>query len=238
MIYDFSFAIFSLYKSIKPDTFYEILQASVAELEVDLREVIEAFVGQKANAIVNVQRFENNILRVVKKPMAIPFNFITSSMASPSAVEWLPNGFDEVITIPSLDTAEWFLLNIDQFAFYRVNYSVDNWRALVKALRENPQTFSTKTRAQLIDDSLNLARDGFLSYAIAFDLVMDLEVETSFLPWSAAMRNLLQLNNLLTSSDIHHEFQVSASNGSFLYLLLFFSNKTNFSLTATYAGVE
>lgn len=215
MIYEFS--IFSSYRSIKPETFYEILQTSSGELEVDLRDVIEGFMNQRGNAILSVLRLDNNILRVVKKPMAMPYNFKTSSMESPSGVKWLPNSSDEVITIPSLDTAEWFLLNIDQFAFYRVNYHVDNWRALTKAMRENPQTFSTKTRAQLIDDSLSLARDGFLSYAIALDMVMDLKVETSFLPWSAAARNLLQLNNLLTSTDIHHEFQV---NGNFLYLFL------------------
>jgi ERAP1-like C-terminal domain len=102
------------------------------------------------------------------------------------------------------------LFNVNQFAFYRVNYNVDNWRALAKALRENPRIFDVKTFAQLIDDSLNLAREGFLSYTIVFDMLMDLKLETQFLPWSAAMRNLLQLHNLLTSSDIHHDFQVSA----------------------------
>jgi hypothetical protein len=206
----------------------------VGELDVDLREVIEGFVRQPGNAILNVQRLKNNILRVVKKPMAIPYNFILSSMESPSAVNWLPNGFDEVITIPSLDTAEWFLLNIDQFAFYRVNYGVDNWRALIEALRENPETFSTQTRAQLIDDSLSLAREGFLSYAIALDMVMNMEVENSFLPWSAATRNLLQLNNLLTSSDIHHDFQVN----DLMHVSFICSVAKRFSFSAFDAGAE
>lgn len=180
---------------------------------------------QKGNAIVNVQRFENNILRVVKKPMAIPYNFMTSAMESPSVVKWLPGGFDEVITIPSLDTAEWFLFNVDQFAFYRVHYSVSNWNALIKALLENPLNFGMKTRAQLIDDSLSLARDGFLSYAIAFDMVMVLKVENFFLPWSAATRNLLQLNNFLTFTDIHHDFQVSA----LMYVSFICANTTVFT---------
>ena len=175
---------------------------------------------QKANGIVNVRRFENNLLRVVKKPMSVPFNFQTSAMESPSAVEWLPNNIDTVITIPSLETAEWILVNVDQFAFYRVNYDVDNWRSLAKFWREKPQAFNVQTRAQLIDDSLCLAKDGFLPYAVALDMIMDLKVETSFLPWSAAMKNLLQLNNLLTSTEIHHDFQVNAFNGFFHILFL------------------
>lgn len=206
MIYDFPLVIFSSFKSITPSKFYEVL---ATEVGVDLKEVIEGFVAQKANAVVNVRQFENNLLRIVKKPLALPINVRTSTMET-SAVEWLPNTIDTAITVPSLDTAEWVLVNIDQFAFYRVNYEEHNWRALIKVLRENPETFSEKTRAQLIDDSLSLAKDGFISYAITFDMLMELEVETSFLPWSAAMRNLLQLNDLLTSTDIHHDFQVSA----------------------------
>lgn len=201
------------FKSINPDTFYEILQESfeeISDLGIDLRAAIEGFMRQEINSVVTVHRYPNNILSVVKKPMAMPFNFMTSTMAEPSKINWLlSGGFVEVVATPSPDTYDWFLFNVDQFGFYRVNYDADNWRALIKALRDNPQVFTTTTRAQLIDDALSLAQDGFLSYSIALDLVMDLDAETSFLPWNAAMKNLLQLNHLLADSDIHHDFQVS-----------------------------
>jgi hypothetical protein len=204
MIYDFPFAIFSSFKSISSSKFFGILSE---EAGVDLKEVIEGFVAQKANAVVNVQRFENNLLRVIKKPLALPINVRTAETTT--AIKWLPNTIDSAFTVPSLDAAEWFLVNLEQFAFYRVNYDENNWRALIKVLRENPQSFSEATRAQLIDDSLCLARDGFVSYDVAFEMLMYLEVEEAFLPWSSAMENLLQLNDLLTSTDAHREFQVS-----------------------------
>lgn len=189
--------------------FYEALEKASGELEIDLRNVIEGFVNQKTNSVVMVNKFENGILRFVKKPISMPYNIITSSMETPSEIKWLSENHNEILSIPTLNDDDWYLMNIDQFGFYRVNYDIGNWRAIINALQNNPQVFSSKTKAQLIDDSLNLAKDSFLSYNIALDLLMDLEVETSFLPWNVAMKNLLYLNNFLAETDVHQEFQVS-----------------------------
>jgi hypothetical protein len=209
MIYE-NFFFCSSFESINPEMFYQILQESFesfSTLEIDLKAVIEGFVKQTSNSIVSARRYEHNIVRIIKKPMAMPINFITSSMENPSEFEWLSSEtFDDIITIPA-DT--WFLLNVDQFGFYRVNYDENNWRAIIQALKDNENAFSIKTRAQLIDDSLALAKDGFLSYEIAFGLLMEMKNEKSFLPWNAAMRNILVLKNLLAKSSVHHEFNVS-----------------------------
>lgn len=159
--------------------------------------------------IVTVHRFANGVVRVVKKPLAVPFNYITSSMPEPSAIEWLASDtIEEIITISSLADTDWLLANVDQFGFYRVNYDDGNWRAIIAALGEDPQVFSSLKRAQLLDDSLSFARDGFLPFTIVSDLLLCLHNDTSFAPWNAAMSNLLQLDNLLSQSDIQDEFRV------------------------------
>lgn len=166
-----------------------------------------------SETVVTVHRFDN-VLRITKQPLAMPYNFVTPSMDSASGFRWLANAsIQDIITVPSLSTDDWFLFNVDQFAFYRVNYDVDNWRAIIKALKDNLQAFSEKTRAQLIDDALHLAHGGFLSYSIAFDLLMALEDETAFLPWSAVTRNLLLLRDYLQDSSAHDDFQVSFFSG-------------------------
>jgi ERAP1-like C-terminal domain len=172
---------------------------------------------------VTVLRFES-VFRVVKTPIALPINYQTSLMSAPSDIEWLPSGgFDEIIVHPDdNETIDWFIFNVDQFGFYRVNYDSNNWLSIVDAWRSSPHVFSTKTRAQLIDDALSLAEDGFLSYAIALELLMELQSETSYLPWSAAMRNLLVLDSRLVASEIHDDFRVSASLACFLHLLKLF----------------
>lgn len=54
----------------------------------------------------------------------------------------------------------------------RVNYREENWVALTELLHEdsNVTYFSRLTRAQLLDDSFNLARAGQLDYEIPLNM--------------------------------------------------------------------
>lgn len=216
MIYHSRSMFRSEFKSISLDAFYEVLQeeASQGKLEagIDLRVVIEGFVGQRANTIVTVNRLDGNVLRVIKKSIVLPFNFITSSMELSSDFKWLNKNYSsiEYVSIPSLQNADWIIVNVEQLGFYRVHYDDNNWKALINAIRNDSQIFSSRTKAQLIDDAMSLAIDGYLSTSIALDLLMELQNETHYLPWNAALRNLLQLSNLLSSSEVHQDFQVSS----------------------------
>jgi aminopeptidase N len=174
-----------------------------------LKDVAEGFIKQKKNLVLTIQRYDN-ILIILKNSIAVPINYQTSSMSTPSDIEWLPkNDFEHRLLLPTKHIDDWFIMNVDQFGFYRVNYDVDNWMSIIDALKKNPQVVSEKTKAQLIDDALSLASEGLVSYEIALELLMVLREETSFLPWSAAIRNLLQLNKQLSESEIHDKFQVS-----------------------------
>ena len=51
----------------------------------------------------------------------------------------------------------WFKANINGTGFYRVNYPNDNWRALIKTMTNDPNTFSALDRAQLIGDAFALS---------------------------------------------------------------------------------
>lgn len=206
MIY--GFVIFSLFKSITIDTFYNALENSV-ENGVDLRAVIEGFIRQKTFSVVFARRQSSHYLRLTKKLIAMPYNLLTSTMNEASEIKWMKNDeFDENIYFPPLAASEWFLLSVDQIGFYRVCYDDDNWRAIISVLRENLDKFSPKTRTQLIDDALNLAKGEFISYNIAFDLLEVFREETLAAPWNAAFQNLLLLNDFLVESRVHREFQV------------------------------
>ncbi|CRL04603.1 CLUMA_CG017671, isoform A [Clunio marinus] len=202
-----SFIQINIFKSTNAEEFFKALQQH-AELEVSLVDVIAGFVEMETKVILNVHHYEKNVLKVMKEPILLPFNYMTSSMASPSDIKWLNNtNVEEYLIIDSLESDDWFLLNIDQFAFYRVNYNADNWIAIINALRHNSQVFSAVTRAQLIDDAFHMAKENLLPYGIALDLMMELKNETSFLPWNAAIKNLLHLNDILVETDFHGEFQ-------------------------------
>ncbi|KAF0311369.1 Aminopeptidase N [Amphibalanus amphitrite] len=61
---------------------------------------------------------------------------------------------------------------------------------------------------QLVDDALDLARAGQLSYSTALSLVSYLERERDFLPWDAAFNNLGFLNTQLRRTAGYGAFQV------------------------------
>lgn len=74
--------------------------------------------------------------------------------------------------------------------FYRVNYDARNWDLLIAELNSNPKTIHILNRAQLIDDSFNLARAGELSHYVPFTLVSYLQKEDDFIPWYSVLNSM------------------------------------------------
>jgi aminopeptidase N len=110
-----------------------------------------------------------------------------------------PDGFD---------SAKWFVFNKQQLGFYRVNYDFNNWHELIRILNsDNFKQIHVLNRAQLIDDSLNLAADGYLSYEVAFGILSYLSRETDYIPWRAAVTSLEKLDYLLTGRPVHESFR-------------------------------
>jgi len=105
-------------------------------------------------------------------------------------------------------TDEWFILNIQETAFYRVLYDNENYKLLTNYLNsENYENIHVLNRAQLLDDSLNLARAGVVIYSTALDLTTYLERETDFIPWTSYFRALTFLNTRLTGTKDYENFK-------------------------------
>jgi len=74
--------------------------------------------------------------------------------------------------------------------FYRVNYTEDNWLSLIKQLNDSHEEIHVLNRAQLIDDSFNLAKAGLLNYKIPMNFTDYLEKEKDIIPWLTVMNSL------------------------------------------------
>lgn len=72
--------------------------------------------------------------------------------------------------------------------FYRVNYDMDNWMALIKQLHEAPVEIHVLNRAQLIYDAFHLAMAGQLDFTVPIHLAEYLPNENSTIPWYSALR--------------------------------------------------
>ncbi|CRK87601.1 CLUMA_CG001397, isoform A [Clunio marinus] len=101
---------------------------------------------------------------------------------------------------------DWIILNIQQTSYYRVNYDNDLWELLIQQLNVNHTEIHVLNRAQLIDDSLNLARGGRISYEIPLRMLEYLENESDYIPWASAYRGLNFLNRLLKDSPIYDDY--------------------------------
>ncbi|XP_029650204.1 thyrotropin-releasing hormone-degrading ectoenzyme-like isoform X2 [Octopus sinensis] len=101
----------------------------------------------------------------------------------------------------------WVMGNLKQFGFYRVNYDLSNWEALINQLKTNHTVIPAISRAQLINDAWSLAKAGMLSKEIPFKLLEYLENEKDDIPLSAIVTETDFLRNLLRKKPIFGLFQ-------------------------------
>jgi aminopeptidase N len=95
--------------------------------------------------------------------------------------------------------------------YYRVNYDESNWELLASHLLHSPprDVLSAATRAQLLDDALNLARAGILGYDIALNMTRYLATrENHYVPWKAFLENVRFLDRMLRQTTAYGSFQV------------------------------
>ncbi|XP_072021037.1 aminopeptidase N-like isoform X2 [Amphiura filiformis] len=88
---------------------------------------------------------------------------------------------------PGVKATDWYLSNIKQYGYYRVNYDKTNWDRLTKQLLDDHKVIPVENRAQLINDAFNLARAGEIDQITALNLTAYLDKEREYLPWDSAL---------------------------------------------------
>ncbi|KAG5680752.1 hypothetical protein PVAND_010239 [Polypedilum vanderplanki] len=110
--------------------------------------------------------------------------------------------------ISGFDASQWYIFNLQQLGYYRVNYDENNWRRIIEVLNSDDYTkIHVLNRAQLVDDALTLAFDGVISYDIALGVVSYLARETDYMPWYPAVYAFDKLDYILKGSEIYEDFQ-------------------------------
>ncbi|PNF37827.1 hypothetical protein B7P43_G09236 [Cryptotermes secundus] len=116
------------------------------------------------------------------------------------------------LTLPPVSAGpdQWVIFNIQETGFYRVNYDPTNWGLLIEYLmdRDHFSQIGIINRAQLLDDSLNLARAGILDYGTALNVTRYLANELEYLPWKAALNALGYIESMLVKTGNYDKFKV------------------------------
>ncbi|XP_048514932.1 aminopeptidase N-like [Athalia rosae] len=115
--------------------------------------------------------------------------------------DWL-RAQDKEVIVAGVANTSWLMANCQGIGFYRTNYDERNWEMLTEFLKSPDFTIvNPMNRAILVDDSLNLARAGYIDYPIALNLTDYLRQESDFVVWRAAIRPLRYLNTMLSNFE-------------------------------------
>ncbi|XP_017080118.1 aminopeptidase Q [Drosophila eugracilis] len=147
-----------------------------------------------------------------------------------SQLEWLgcsKNKADEMHLKYVIEPKDWLLLNVDAAVPLRVLYDLYNWRLISGALNENFSQIPELSRAQLVDDALNLAWSGQLPYNASLNLVSYLSEETSVVVWQTALISLEKLQSIMRMSTGYRIFKI------FMHTLIEPSFKATFTTSSS-----
>uniref|UniRef100_A0A1I8P6R0 Aminopeptidase N n=1 Tax=Stomoxys calcitrans TaxID=35570 RepID=A0A1I8P6R0_STOCA len=223
------------YRSAEQDDLWRFLTSAAQEEglldhSATVKDIMDTWTLQVGFPIVQVTKHPNtNIIRleqqrfVYKKLIAdnktqedplwwIPITYTTAEeldFNNTRPITWIPRSKIYEIESRNLSTADWFIFNIQQSGYYRVNYEVQNWQAIMDHLMDKQKfrQISPSNRAQLIDDAMNLARGGHLSYDLALNLTRYLVHEDDTTAWKAAMNAFNFLDAMFGSMGEYDVFK-------------------------------
>lgn len=124
----------------------------------------------------------------------------------------------KTLTIPKSNApkkwrnVDWIILNSQQGYYYRVNYDDNLWTLLTDQLMKGHRRIHHVNRAQLIDDSFQLARANKIDYGIALGIMKYLKDETDYVPWESAYSGIVRLRQWLEGTNTAKKYQKFTQN--------------------------
>ena len=125
--------------------------------------------------------------------------------------EWLSKDEKEKSFNISALNVDWILVNLGQQNYYRVKYADDdiNYNLLATELLEAHTNIPIRNRAQLLDDSFNLALAGMIPYKFALDFTKYLKNEQDYVPWNAVLSELNYIDIMLHNQPQYPYWKVN-----------------------------
>lgn len=144
----------------------------------------------------------------------ITYASITNPNPGTKPTFWMPAEKEMEVTLNDVKESSWFLVNIKQTGYYRVQYDDANWMLIANELYHGNYTLiSPNNRAQLIDDASVFFENKILNIRIVLELMKYLQHDVDYIPWMAATNNLLYIRRMLDNinSKLSNDFRVEAT---------------------------
>lgn len=108
-------------------------------------------------------------------------------------------------SIEGFNPDNWFIVNVQQTGYYRVNYDAENWMKIILQLHEDASLIHVLNRAALLDDIFTLAKTGDVNYASALSMSTYLKSEHDYIPWASVLSHFDDLDRMIHSVDGNSE---------------------------------
>ncbi|KAL8580187.1 hypothetical protein ACOMHN_059160 [Nucella lapillus] len=196
-------------------------------IDVNMTEKMEPWVTQMGFPVVNVHRMRDHLHLTQDRfrlgeassndtgaygyRYEVPITYTTSSERnfnkSRTHIMWLrADGTSLTVPLPSAEE-DWAVVNLRHEGYYRVNYDVTTWKALIAQLNTDHTVFHQMNRAALMDDAFNLVKAKLLPLDIALQTLDYMKKEVDYGPWRVFARETDQMELLLERTDIFSDYQ-------------------------------
>jgi aminopeptidase N len=127
--------------------------------------------------------------------------------------------------------SNWIIANLKHSGFYRVNYDMDNWNALIATLNSvDFRLIDETSRSQLIDDSYNLGRAEYIEQPVFLRVISYLRNannETTSDPYIVALTGINYIRDMMSltsSSNSSTQDNLAARNLLSTFILSLYKN--------------
>ncbi|KAG9489176.1 hypothetical protein GDO78_005267 [Eleutherodactylus coqui] len=194
-------------------------EANRVYLPATIGDIMDTWVLQMGFPVVTINTTDGSLTQkhFLLDPTSVvnhtsPYNytwFVPISFVTNSSVEghvWLTQETGMNSSFHLTGDNDWLLANINVTGYYRVNYDDRNWDRLLQQLENNHTVIPVINRAQIIDDSFNLARAQIISTTRALqttrflskDKYMKQQVEPLFWHFNTTTNNFKDRPETLT----------------------------------------
>ncbi|XP_015607566.1 aminopeptidase N [Cephus cinctus] len=192
------------YKAVTPDDLWSASQevsdeSEILPPEICLKKVMDTWVEQPGFPLITVTRDYSTGTADISQERYfqsgasddgtrwwVPISYTTQSdldFSSTSPREWIPQGEDNIV-LSGFESTDWTIFNIQQSGYYRVNYDETNWKLIANYLDSDDYIkIHPINRAQIIDDTYNLALANRISFSIFLDISVYIRRDIDYISW-------------------------------------------------------
>ncbi|XP_029675604.1 aminopeptidase N-like [Formica exsecta] len=216
---------FPNFNSPTPDDLWSFIQTGIDDklknklYNLSIKQIMDIWITQTYCPVVNVKRdYSDNLVKISKeindkldrKPYFIPvsyvketnINFVNISLQSFNCLT--QSNPEMKINYDSKD--KWFMANILQTGYYRVNYDTENWRMIARYLKSKKyENIHVINRAQIIDDAFHLAMEKKLDFSIFWELASYLKQEKDYVAWYPMIKVFERISSVFAITTTHDE---------------------------------